>query len=242
MNFQILPAINLHKGKVVQLYKGSREQMEFYPQSPVAYAEAFAEEGGDFLHIVDLDGVSEGKPAQLKTIGKIVKSVKIPIQVGGGIREISQVEELFALGVARVVVGTQAIETPAFVEELLKKFGEEKIVISLAARESGEKLAISGWENRTEVNVIDFAEQLEKLGVERITYTDIARDGTLTFPNFDVAERLRNTTKLQILTGGGITEIQHIEMLKQLGCEGVIIGKALYEGKLDLRAIKENLV
>ncbi|MDD3067197.1 MAG: 1-(5-phosphoribosyl)-5-[(5-phosphoribosylamino)methylideneamino]imidazole-4-carboxamide isomerase, partial [Candidatus Gracilibacteria bacterium] len=227
MNFQILPAINLHKGKVVQLYKGSREQMEFYPQSPVAYAEAFAEEGGDFLHIVDLDGVSEGKPAQLKTIGKIVKSVKIPIQVGGGIREISQVEELFALGVARVVVGTQAIETPAFVEELLKKFGEEKIVISLAARESGEKIATRGWENRTEINVIDFAESLEKLGVERITYTDIARDGTLTFPDFDVVERLRNTTKLKILAGGGVTEIQHVVMLKQLGCEGVIIGKAL---------------
>jgi phosphoribosylformimino-5-aminoimidazole carboxamide ribotide isomerase len=241
MNFQILPALNLHKGKVVQLYKGSRQQMEFYPNSPHAEAEAFAEEGGDFLHIVDLDGVNENKPAQLKTIAKIVKTVKIPIQVGGGIREISHAEELFALGVKRIVVGTAAIVKTAFVEELLKKFGKEKIVISLAARENGEKLAVNGWENRTEVNVIDFAEQLEKLGVERITYTDIARDGTLTFPNFDIVERLRNITKLKILAGGGITEIQHVVMLRDLGCEGVIIGKALYEGKLALNEIKTNL-
>jgi phosphoribosylformimino-5-aminoimidazole carboxamide ribotide isomerase len=227
---------------VVQLYKGSRQQMEFYPQSPAAYAEEFAEASGDLLHIVDLDGASEAHPAQLKTLGKIVKSVKIPTEVGGGIREISHAEELFALGVARIVIGTAAIENPKLLVELLKKFGKEKIVVSLAARESGEKLANHGWENRSEVNVIDFAENLEKLGVERITYTDIARDGTLTFPNFDVVERLRNTTKLKILASGGIAEIQHIEMLRQLGCEGVIIGKALYERKLDFETLKRDFV
>ena len=241
MAFQIIPAIDLIHGKCVRLYKGSFEQKTEYAISPAEQAKIFADEGGDRIHVVDLDGARKGEPKNVKTIAKICESVQIPVEVGGGIRSIEDAEELFVIGVERIILGTLAIEQPELLQEFLKKFGSEKIVVGLDARKGGLKLATHGWEGATELDVLDFAEKLEKIGVTRIIYTDIARDGTLTFPNFDVNERLVNTTKLNVIASGGVTDIAHLEILRNVGCEGAILGKALYENKISLPEIKQSL-
>ena len=242
MKFEIIPAIDLMHGKCVRLYKGSFDQKTEYFISPAEQAHIFEDEGADRIHVVDLDGARAGEPKNLKTIEKICSSVAIPIEVGGGIRSIDSAEELFTVGVERIILGTLAIEQPELLKEFLEKFGAEKIVVGLDAREGGMKLATRGWEGETEINVLDFAEKLETLGVTRIIYTDIARDGTLTFPNFDVNERLLQTTKLKVIASGGITDIAHLEILQKIGCEGAILGKALYENKISLSEIREEFI
>ena len=201
----------------------------------------FEKEGGDQIHIVDLDGAKKGEPENLRTIAKIRKAVQIPIEVGGGIRSIESAKQLFEIGVEKVILGTLAIEQPELLAKFLTKFGNEKIVVGLDAREGGMKLATHGWEGKTNLDVIDFAEKLEKMGIKRIIYTDIARDGTLTFPNFDVNERLVNTTNLKVIASGGVTDIEHLKILKRVGCEGAILGKALYENEISLSEIKKHL-
>jgi phosphoribosylformimino-5-aminoimidazole carboxamide ribotide isomerase len=239
--FQIIPAIDLIHGKCVRLYKGEYSQKTEYFTSPPAQAQIFEEEGGDLLHVVDLDGAKKGKPSNLKTIAKIREAVNFPIEVGGGIRSIESAEKLFDIGVNRIILGTLAVEEPELLKEFLAKFGTDRIVVGLDAREHGVKLATRGWKSKTNLDVIDFAEKLEKIGVKRIIYTDIARDGTLTHPNFDVNERLVNTTKLKIVASGGVTDVAHLQILKRVGCEGAILGKALYENEISLAEIKSSL-
>jgi len=237
MSFQIIPAIDLIRGKCVRLYKGEYKQKTEYHTSPPTQAQLFEADGGDLIHIVDLDGARKGSPQNLRTIAKIRASVEIPLEVGGGIRSLADAQSLFDIGVDRVILGTLAIEQPELLTEFLSKFGGEKIVVGLDARENGTKLATHGWESKTDLDVIDFAEKLEQLGVKRIIYTDIARDGTLTFPNFDINERLVNTTKLKVIASGGVTDIEHLRILKRIGCEGAILGKALYENEIYLEEI-----
>lgn len=241
MSFQIIPAIDLIHGRCVRLYKGEYSQKTEYSVSPAAQAKFFEEEGGDLLHIVDLDGARKGKPSNLKTIAKIRESISIPVEVGGGIRSVEHAQQLFDVGVDRIILGTLAIEEPDVLKEFLDTFGAEKIVVGLDAREHGMKLAVRGWEEKTNIDVIDFAEKLEDMGVQRIIYTDIARDGTLTFPNFDVNERLINTTNLKVVASGGVTDIEHVRILRRIGCEGAILGKALYEQEITLEEIKSSL-
>ncbi|MFA6458356.1 MAG: 1-(5-phosphoribosyl)-5-[(5-phosphoribosylamino)methylideneamino]imidazole-4-carboxamide isomerase [Patescibacteria group bacterium] len=241
MSFQIIPAIDLIHGRCVRLYKGSFEQKTEYEISPSEQARVFENEGGDRIHVVDLDGARKGEPINLRTIAKICASVKIPIEVGGGVRKIEDAEKLFAIGVDRVILGTLAVEQPELLAEFLQKFGSEKIVVGLDARKDGTKLATRGWESATEIDVLDFAEKLVNLGVARIIYTDIARDGTLTFPNFDMNERLVKTTKLKVIASGGVTDLAHLEILRKIGCEGAILGKALYEDKISVSEIKQSL-
>ncbi len=241
MNFQILPAIDLIGGHCVRLYKGSYDQVTQYSKAPQNQAKIFEREGADTLHIVDLDGAKSGNLENLKAIEKIRQHVAIPIEVGGGIRSLESAETLFGIGVDRIIIGTAAVEDTALLATLLEKYGAEKIIVGLDARESGTKIAIHGWKGKTELNTLDFAEDLEQQGITRVIFTDIARDGTLTFPNFDLNERLVNTTKLKIIASGGVSEIEHIKMLHKIGCEGVIIGKALYESELSVASIKQAL-
>ncbi len=225
----------------MSLYKGSFEQKTDYSVSPAAAARNFEDEGATRILITDLDGAKKGEPQNLRTIAKICESVKVAVDVGGGVRKIEDAEKLFEIGVDRVILGTIAIENLELLKEFLVKFGSEKIVASLAAREGGVKLATRDWQEKTDLDVLDFAEKLEKIGVSRIIYTDIARDGTLTFPNFDIAERLINITKLKILASGGITDLAHLEILRKVGCEGAIIGKALFENEISLEEIFNSL-
>lgn len=238
MAFQILPAIDLIDGRCVRLYKGSYDQVTEYAKSPWNQAEIFEHEGGDVLHVVDLDGAKTGEPTNLPTIKKIREHVKMPIEVGGGIRSRDAAARLFTVGVNRVIVGTAAVEQPELLQELLKEFGSEKIVVGLDARESGTKIATRGWETKTELDVVDFALELKERGVTRIAYTDIARDGTLTYPNFEMLERLVQMTGIAVIASGGVTKLEHIALLKKIGCEGAILGKALYEHHLTVTEIQ----
>jgi phosphoribosylformimino-5-aminoimidazole carboxamide ribotide isomerase len=232
--FQIWPAIDLIKGRCVRLYKGSFEQKTEYFIRPIDQARIFENEGATGIHIVDLDGARQGQPKNLKTIAAIIQAVSLPIEVGGGIRSLESATELFALGVSRLIIGTQAIEEPEFLDQLIKKFGAEKIVVSIDARKSGTKIVTRGWLSNTELDTLDFAESLEQRGVQRIIFTDIARDGTLTYPNFDMAERLINTTNLKVIIAGGVSKIEQIKILQDIGCEGAILGKAIYENEISV--------
>lgn len=225
----------------MRLYKGSFDQKTEYSVSPSAQAGFFESEGADGIHVVDLDGARVGHPKNLRTIEKICAKVKIPVEVGGGVRTLASAEKLFAVGVARIIVGTIAVEKPKLLAKLLEKFGPEKVIVGLDAQKSGTQIATHGWETKTALSTLDFAEQLEASGVQRVIFTDIARDGTLTFPNFDVNERLVQTTNLKVVASGGVTDIAHLQILRRIGCEGAIIGKALYENELSVAEIKDSL-
>lgn len=190
--------------------------------------------GAPRLHIVDLDGAAGGEVYNLDIIEQIASAVLVPIQVGGGIRRLETIEELLKTGVERVILGTAAVEDPELVKEACRKF-RESIIVSLDAREG--RVATHGWRRDTELQTIEFARSLLKLGVERFIYTDIGRDGTLTEPNSEAIFELVTAIKMPVIAAGGISSLNHIKMLKQLGVEGVIVGKALYTGDINLKQV-----
>lgn len=241
MNFQLLPAIDILDGRCVRLYKGSYDQVTEYERAPWNQAADFAHDGATMLHVVDLDGARDGVSTNLHSIRKICEHVDIPVEVGGGIRSAETAKQLFTVGVTRIILGTTAVENPTLLDELLSTYGPEKIVIGLDARESGTKIATRGWETKTNLDVIEFAKTLAARGVTRIIYTDIARDGTLTFPNFEMIEKLIIETKLHIIASGGVSQIEHLKLLRSVGAEGAILGKALYERQLLLTDAVKSL-
>lgn len=190
--------------------------------------------GAPRLHIVDLDGAAGGEVYNLDIIEQIASAVLVPIQVGGGIRRLETIEELLKTGVERVILGTAAVEDPELVKEACRKF-RESIIVSLDAREG--RVATHGWRRDTELQTIEFARSLLKLGVERFIYTDIGRDGTLTEPNSEAIFELVTAIKMPVIAAGGISSLNHLKMLKQLGVEGVIVGKALYTGDINLKQV-----
>lgn len=190
--------------------------------------------GAPRLHIVDLDGAAGGEVYNLDIIEQIASAVLVPIQVGGGIRRLETIEELLKTGVERVILGTAAVEDPDLVKEACRKF-RESIIVSLDAREG--RVATHGWRRDTELQTIEFARSLLKLGVERFIYTDIGRDGTLTEPNSEAIFELVTAIKMPVIAAGGISSLNHLKMLKQLGVEGVIVGKALYTGDINLKQV-----
>jgi len=188
--------------------------------------------GAPRLHIVDLDGAARGELCNLDIINEIASAILVPTQVGGGIRRLETIEELLKAGVERVILGTVAVEDPKLVKEACRNFSES-IIVSLDAREG--YIATHGWRQETELKTIEFAKSLIQLGVRRFIYTDISRDGTLTEPNFPGIFELVTAVRLPIIASGGISSLNHLKMLKQLGVEGAIIGKALYTGDINLK-------
>jgi phosphoribosylformimino-5-aminoimidazole carboxamide ribotide isomerase len=188
--------------------------------------------GAPRLHIVDLDGAATGEPCNLNIIKEIAGAVLIPIQLGGGIRQLETIEEVLKAGIDRVVLGTAAVENAKLVEEACRKF-QESLIVSLDAREG--HLAIKGWRQDTELKAIEFIKSMVKFGVRRFIYTDISRDGTLTEPNFTAIAELVDDVQLPVIASGGISSINHLKMLRKLGVEGAIVGKALYTGDINLK-------
>jgi phosphoribosylformimino-5-aminoimidazole carboxamide ribotide isomerase len=184
------------------------------------------------LHIIDLDGAASGELGNWDIIRKIASAVLVPIQVGGGIRQLETIEQLVKAGVDRVIMGTAAVENRELIEEMCRKFSES-IVVGIDAREG--YVATRGWRQQTELKAIELANSMVELGVKRFIYTDINRDGTLTEPNFAAIFELVNAIKLPLIASGGISTLNHLKMLKQLGVEGAIIGKALYTGDIKLK-------
>ena len=188
--------------------------------------------GAPRLHLVDLDGAAAGELCHLRVIKEIASGLLIPTQLGGGIRQLETVAEILKAGVERVILGTAAVEDPELVKEACRKF-RESIIVSLDAREG--YLAIRGWRQETEIKVVEFAKSMVRLGVRRFIHTDISRDGTLTEPNFTSIAELIEAVKLPVIASGGVASINHLKMLKKLGAEGAIIGKALYTGDIKLK-------
>jgi phosphoribosylformimino-5-aminoimidazole carboxamide ribotide isomerase len=229
----IYPAIDLKQGKCVRLIQGDMDKSTIYGDDPVEVAKKWEALGAKFLHLVDLDGAFSGDNPNLKVIEDIVKSVNIPVQLGGGIRDMDRVKLMLeGIGVARVIIGTAAVEDPTMVKEAVDLY-RNKVAVGLDAKEG--RVATRGWVKDSRLDVLTLARNMEDMGVSTIIYTDIARDGMLTGPNLETTKRLVNNTGIDIIASGGISHLGDIHRLKAIGVAGVITGKALYTGNIDLR-------
>ena len=229
---EIIPAIDLRGGNCVRLYQGDYKQETVFSDDPLAIAERWQSEGGQRLHIVDLDGAHSGNPANLAAITAITRALTIPVQVGGGIRSVDTASGLFDAGAARVVVGTAAVSNPQLVESLCQSFGSDRVVVALDARDG--LVAIHGWTETSNITATDLAGRMARLGVERLLYTDISRDGTLEEPNYAATAALVENSGLIVLSAGGVGAAEHVANLVPTGAEAAIIGRALYTGDITI--------
>ena len=230
---EVIPAIDLRLGLCVRLFQGDYQQETIFSDEPVSVALACQAQGAPRLHLVDLDGAAGGVPINLEVITSIIHNLTIPVQIGGGIRNLVTAESLLSAGADRVVIGTAAVENPSLVEDLCQKHGSQRVVIAVDAKDG--LVAIKGWLESTEVKAQDLVEQMALLGVRRILYTDISRDGTLTEPNFQANADLVRPTDLAVLASGGIATLDHVRRLVDTGAEGAILGRALYPEAFSLR-------
>jgi phosphoribosylformimino-5-aminoimidazole carboxamide ribotide isomerase len=229
---EVIPSIDLKAGRCVRLYQGDYQKEIVYSDDPLSVALAWQEQGAPRLHLVDLDGAALGRPANLAVIAAIIKELSIPVQVGGGVRDVETAKTLLSAGASRVVIGTAAVEEPSLVERLCREWGSEQVVVAIDARDG--QVAIKGWKEDTSVSASDLARQMARLGVRRLLYTDISRDGTLTEPDFAANASLVQNTGLAVLASGGIASLEHIQRLAATGVEGAIVGRALYTGDIKL--------
>jgi phosphoribosylformimino-5-aminoimidazole carboxamide ribotide isomerase len=228
---EIIPAVDIRSGRCVRLYQGDYNQETVFDEDPVTAALNWYSQGARWLHVVDLDGAIAGEPRNMEVIVEIMKESGLLIELGGGIRQEEVAENLLRQGISRLVLGTAAIENRELVKRLCQRFGEA-IVVSLDARDG--KIAIRGWQKNTVFEVLQLSREMVDAGVRRFIYTDIKRDGTLTEPNFDMMKRLIAETSVPVIVAGGISRLEHLRRIKELGAEGAIIGEALYTGDIDL--------
>ena len=228
----LLPAIDMKDGCAVRLKKGDFNQTTVYSDDPVEFAVKFREAGAGFIHLVDLDGALKGHSVNEEAIKKITSTVDIPCELGGGIRSLDAVEYVLGLGVYRVILGTSAVQTPDFVSAAVDRFGSEHIVVGIDAKNG--KVATHGWESLSDLTVTELALDMKNRGVQTVIYTDISRDGMLTGPNVEATKELSDKTGLDIIASGGVSCIEDLEKISKAGIYGAIIGKAYYEGRLDL--------
>lgn len=241
----IIPAIDIKDGCVVRLYQGEYDREKIYSQNPVDTARQWEGEGAELIHVVDLDGAMSGTPKNLDIVRNIARSVKVPIQFGGGIRTLEAIKELLAGGIFRVVLGTLAFEDRILLEKIINTY-KEKIIVSVDITDRGT-VALKGWveDGGKQSSLISFVKAISKIGISKIIYTDIAKDGTLSGPRRILLTRYLNTLSkynISMIMAGGISSLDDIKSLKKFeknGLEGIIVGKALYEGKFTLsQAIK----
>jgi phosphoribosylformimino-5-aminoimidazole carboxamide ribotide isomerase len=229
---KILPAIDIKNGKCVRLFQGNYAKETIYEDDPIIVAKKWMEQGAQILHLVDLDGARVGKAVNLDCIKKIINSISIPVQVGGGVRSLKTIDELFNIGVSRIILGTVALEDEKLLSKAVKLY-EEKIIISLDTKNG--ILMKNGWIEKTKKELLPTIQKLENIGVQSIIFTDTVRDGTLTEPNYEVIKSLKENTKMNLIVAGGISSREQIKKLKKMNVDGVIIGKALYEGKISVK-------
>ena len=233
---EVIPAIDLKDGRCVRLLQGDFDKEILFSTDPAAVARRWQEAGAPRIHVVDLEGAASGRPRNTEAVASILDSVDIPIQLGGGVRDMVTLELWLSRGVQRVVLGTSAVEDPDFLIEACSRFGDS-VITGIDARNG--KVAASGWTRTTDVEAISFVEWVGEVGARRIIYTDIATDGMLSGPNLGSVRQVMSHTRLPVIASGGVTTIDHLISLSAMGVEGAIIGRALYTGDLDLReAIK----
>jgi phosphoribosylformimino-5-aminoimidazole carboxamide ribotide isomerase len=228
----IFPAMDLRDGKCVRLYQGKFDASEVVGENPLDVAMAFKGAGAEYIHMVDLDGALNGEIKNLNIILKVIKEVGIPVELGGGIRDMNTVDKLIEAGLARVILGTAALKDKKFVEEATLKYGE-KIAVGIDAK--NEKVAVNGWIDVSDVNYIDFAKQIENIGVKTIIFTDISKDGTLTGPNLKQLKAISDSVNCNIIASGGIKELGDLKAINDMGLYGTIVGKAIYSGNIELK-------
>ena len=229
---QILPAIDIKNGHAVRLVKGDFEQETVVNDNVLDQASIFMEAGIQYIHVVDLDGALEGRAANRDLIAKIKEMTGLAIEVGGGIRTIEQIEDYLSVGINRVIIGSMAVKHPQFVKEALDKFGSDKIVVGIDAK--------NGWLETSTVDYISLALEMEKMGVRLFVYTDVDRDGTLTGPNFEHYEKLiAHLTSAKAIASGGIHALSDLQQLEKIGVAGTIVGKAYYNGNISLKDLRE---
>jgi len=231
---QLYPAIDMKGGKCVRLTQGLFDQVKVYSDTPAEMARLWAGQGASFLHIVDLDGALAGHSVNEEAIRAIIRSVTVPVQLGGGIRSVEAVDYMLKLGIFRCIIGTRAVERPEFIKELIEQFGPERIVVGVDARDG--MVAVEGWEKTSTLKALDLCLLMKEYGVEHIVYTDISRDGTLTGPNVTYTRELTDKTGLDVIASGGMSCMEDLVRLQEAGIKGAIIGKALYERKISLPA------
>jgi phosphoribosylformimino-5-aminoimidazole carboxamide ribotide isomerase len=229
----IIPAIDIKDGKCVRLYQGDYDKETVFSTDPVSVAMRWQEIGAKRIHVVDLDGASSGNQLNFQIIHRMVSSLTIPVQIGGGLRTESTVATVMNIGADRVVLGTIAVENKKLVGNIVNRFGPQSVIVGIDVR--GEFVSIKGWKESTVVNSIDLIDDMYGLGVRRFVYTDISRDGTLSEPNFESIKQVIDSSDASIIASGGVSSMNHIEQLSRLGVEGVIIGRALYTGNINLR-------
>ena len=229
---QIFPATDILGGKVVRLTKGDYNQVKIYADSPAEMALEFMKDGATNLHMVDLDGAKDGTPVNFDAIKEAAKIKGLFIEVGGGIRNMQRIEDYLSLGVKRVILGTAAIRNYPFVEEAVREFGNA-VAVGVDAKEGF--VAVSGWQETTNVNSVEFCKKLRDKGVSTVIYTDISKDGMLSGTNLEIYKELSEIQGLDIVASGGITFADELKTLNEMGIYGAIVGKAVYEGKLSLK-------
>ena len=231
----IFPAIDIKDKKCVRLTQGDFDKVNVYGEDPSLMAKKLADYGAEFIHVVNLNCSRDEIGINDETLSKVAKSVDVPIQVGGGIRDEKRVKELLDLGINRVIVGTMAIENKELLKELIEKYKADKIVVSIDAKNG--KVATHGWEKVSDIDSVDLCKELEQIGVKTIVYTDISKDGMLEGPNFDIYKELSQKTSLDIIASGGVTSIDDVKRLLDMNMYGAIIGKALYDNRIDLKEV-----
>ncbi len=230
-----IPAIDLKDGKVVRLLHGNFKEEKVYFDGPEIIAKRFENDGAARIHVVDLDGALKGKPKNKALIEEILKVVKTPLEVGGGIRSLETAEDYFAMGISWVILGTKACLDPGFMEEALCEF-KEKVIVGIDALDGF--IATDGWTKTTKIRAVDLAKQVEALGGKTIIYTDISKDGALQGPNLKEVTHMASNLGIDVIASGGVGALKDVQALldlKKKNISGVIIGKALYENKFTLK-------
>jgi phosphoribosylformimino-5-aminoimidazole carboxamide ribotide isomerase len=231
----LIPAIDLKNGQCVRLRQGKMDEVTVFSPDPVAVARRWADEGAQRLHVVDLDGAAKGQPVNIKVVEKIVGAVKVPVQVGGGIRDEDTVQRLLNAGAQYVIVGTKAVSAPHFLHDLCIEY-PRRIIVSIDAKDG--RVALNGWAKVTGHDAIETAQHCERDGAEAIVYTDIAKDGMMNGFNVEATRNLARSVKTPVYASGGISSARDLAALKEIegdGVAGCIIGRALYEGTLTVK-------
>jgi phosphoribosylformimino-5-aminoimidazole carboxamide ribotide isomerase len=240
--FEPIPAVDLKGGKCVRLQEGIASKSTEYSSDPVAMALHWEAQGATWLHLVDLDGAFSGQAAHLEIAKRIFRSLKIPVEFGGGLRTLEQVETILSLGAQRAIIGTAAVDNPGMVEEAVRRH-PGAIVVGIDAR--GGKVALRGWVDQTVLTGVELARRMKDLGIELVIYTDVARDGMLRGVNVDETEKLAREAGMRIIASGGVSSVEDVRAIwkrHSFGIEGVILGRALYDRKIDFAALKAQLI
>ena len=233
----ILPAIDIRNGQAVRLFKGDFKQQTVVNPDVLGQARIFADAGIAFIHVVDLDGALDGKATNRDLIAALKVATGLGVEVGGGIRTLEQIQDYLNVGIDRVIIGSMAVKNPSFVQEAIDRFGAEKIVVGIDAKDC--YVATEGWLETSNVDFISLAKEMEKMGVQLFVYTDVDRDGTLTGPNFAHYEQLvAELTTAKVIASGGIAQLSDLTRLAEIGVAGTIVGKAYYNGNISLEELK----